>query len=149
MRLLACLAAAAAVFAAPALAQSSDWRSVDPNNLLVIDTTRGRILIEMVPEAAPGHVERMRVLARQGLTLRQTVESDETALPFNLARAGVGLALVPEELALAASERQELVIWPHARLTAQLAFVYALAAEHEPALVAVLSALRSVWGRSA
>jgi len=66
MRLLACLAAAAAVFAAPALAQSSDWRSVDPNNLLVIDTTRGRILIEMVPEAAPGHVERMRVLARQG-----------------------------------------------------------------------------------
>ena len=89
------------------------------------------------------------LFARQGLTLRQTVESDETALPFNLARAGVGLALVPEELALAASERQELVIWPHARLTAQLAFVYALAAEHEPALVAVLSALRSVWGRSA
>ena len=66
MRLIACLAAAAAVFATPALAQSSDWRTVDPNNLLVIDTTRGRILIEMVPEAAPGHVERMRVLARQG-----------------------------------------------------------------------------------
>ena len=89
------------------------------------------------------------LFARQGLTLRQVIESDEAALPFNLARAGVGLALVPEELALAASEREELVIWPHVRVSTQLAFIHAPAAEHEPALVAVRSALRTVWGRPA
>jgi len=66
MRLIACLALAASVLTTPALAQSGDWRAVDPANLLVIDTTRGRVLIEMVPEAAPGHVERVRTLARQG-----------------------------------------------------------------------------------
>ncbi|MBA4001034.1 peptidylprolyl isomerase [Brevundimonas sp.] len=55
--------------AAPAAAASppeSDWRTVAPENLLVIDTNRGRILVEMSPLAAPGHVERMRLLARNG-----------------------------------------------------------------------------------
>lgn len=52
--------------ATPATAPSStDWRTVSPENLLVIDTNRGRILVEMAPEAAPLHVERMRVLARR------------------------------------------------------------------------------------
>ena len=43
----------------------SDWRTVPADNLLVIDTNKGRILVEMAPEAAPLHVERMRVLARR------------------------------------------------------------------------------------
>ncbi|WP_396593960.1 peptidylprolyl isomerase [Brevundimonas sp. R86498] len=51
--------------AAPAYA-AADWRPVPADNLLVIDTNRGRILVEMTPEVAPLHVERMRVLARRG-----------------------------------------------------------------------------------
>jgi len=42
----------------------SDWRPVPPDNLLIIDTTKGRILVEMMPSIAPLHVERMRLLAR-------------------------------------------------------------------------------------
>lgn len=42
----------------------TDWRAVPPANLLVIDTTRGRILVELLPEVAPQHVERIRLLAR-------------------------------------------------------------------------------------
>jgi peptidylprolyl isomerase len=49
--------------AAPAIA-AADWRVVAPDNLLVIDTTQGRILVEMTPEAAPGHVGRLRLLAK-------------------------------------------------------------------------------------
>ncbi len=86
------------------------------------------------------------LFARQGLAPHQVIESDELALPFSLARAGVGLALVREDLALQASERQELLIWPSARVSAQLGFIYAHAAEHDPALVATLSELRKVWG---
>ena len=48
------------------MAVATDWRTVPAENLLVIDTNRGRILVEMTPEAAPLHVERMRVLARRG-----------------------------------------------------------------------------------
>lgn len=45
---------------------AGDWRSVAPDNLLVIDTNKGRILVEMTPEAAPGHVSRLRLLAKAG-----------------------------------------------------------------------------------
>ena len=43
-----------------------EWRTVPAANLLVIDTNRGRILLEMAPEVAPLHVERIRLLARAG-----------------------------------------------------------------------------------
>lgn len=42
-----------------------EWREVPAENLLVIDTSKGRILVEMVPELAPLHVERMKLLARR------------------------------------------------------------------------------------
>ncbi|QDH73823.1 peptidylprolyl isomerase [Brevundimonas sp. M20] len=45
---------------------STDWRTVAPENLLVIDTTKGRIIVELTPEIAPLHVARMRQLARNG-----------------------------------------------------------------------------------
>lgn len=50
----------------PAPPAASDWRTVPPEDLMVIDTTRGRILIELLPEIAPLHVARMRLLARAG-----------------------------------------------------------------------------------
>jgi peptidylprolyl isomerase len=54
--------------AAPALAQtaSADWRTVAPENLLVIDTAKGRILVELEPRMAPQAVNRIRTLADQG-----------------------------------------------------------------------------------
>ena len=44
----------------------SEWRSVPAENLLVIDTTKGRVLVELAPEVAPLHVERIKLLARRG-----------------------------------------------------------------------------------
>jgi peptidylprolyl isomerase len=43
------------------------WRRVAPENLLLIDTTQGRIILELLPEAAPLHVERIRLLSRLGV----------------------------------------------------------------------------------
>ena len=64
-------AALAAVLAAPATAQApapaaADWRTPDPQNVLVIETTKGRVVAELVPEAAPNHVARLRELAKTG-----------------------------------------------------------------------------------
>ena len=45
---------------------AGDWRSPDPENLMVIDTTKGRIVVELSPEVAPRHVERIKGLVRKG-----------------------------------------------------------------------------------
>jgi cyclophilin family peptidyl-prolyl cis-trans isomerase len=37
----------------------------DPENTLILQTTKGRVLIELRPDLAPGHVERIKTLARQ------------------------------------------------------------------------------------
>lgn len=50
----------------PAHAAESDWRAADPQNVLVIDTEKGRIYIELRPETAPKAVERVKLLARRG-----------------------------------------------------------------------------------
>ena len=38
----------------------------DPENTLVLETTKGKVLIELRPDLAPLHVERIKTLARQG-----------------------------------------------------------------------------------
>jgi peptidylprolyl isomerase len=43
---------------------AADFRVVDPENLLVIDTTKGRVIVEMYPEIAPKSVARIKELAR-------------------------------------------------------------------------------------
>ncbi len=39
----------------------------DPENTLVIELTTGEVVIEMLPDVAPLHVERIKILAREGL----------------------------------------------------------------------------------
>ena len=38
----------------------------DPENTLVLETTKGRVVIALRPDLAPGHVERIKTLARKG-----------------------------------------------------------------------------------
>lgn len=40
--------------------------SLDPENTLVLETTKGKVVIAMRPDLAPGHVERIKLLAREG-----------------------------------------------------------------------------------
>lgn len=47
-------------------AAPDEWRQVEADNLLVFETTKGRIIIEMLPEAAPKHVEQFRTIAKAG-----------------------------------------------------------------------------------
>lgn len=38
----------------------------DPENTLIMETTKGRVVIALRPDLAPKHVERIKTLARQG-----------------------------------------------------------------------------------
>ena len=59
-------AAAAAALTAPAQPGAGDWRTPNPDDVLVIDTNKGRIIVEMLPEIAPAHVQRLKELTRSG-----------------------------------------------------------------------------------
>ena len=38
----------------------------DPENTILMETTKGAVVIEMLPDLAPGHVARIKELAREG-----------------------------------------------------------------------------------
>ncbi len=61
------LAIALLGLASPIAAAASPWHPLDPAATLVIDTTKGRILVELQPELAPHAVERVILLAREGV----------------------------------------------------------------------------------
>lgn len=48
-------------------ADTANWREVPAENLFIFTTTKGRVLIEAMPEIAPNHVERFRTLIQSGL----------------------------------------------------------------------------------
>lgn len=37
----------------------------DPENTLIMETTQGRVVIELLPDLAPGHVQRLKELTRE------------------------------------------------------------------------------------
>ena len=84
-------AVAAAKVAPPSAA---DWRTPNPDDVLVIDTNKGRIIVEMVPEAAPLYTTRMRELALErffdGQTFFRVIEGfmAQTGDPENRGTGG-------------------------------------------------------------
>ena len=63
IRILALVAAL--ICAAPAIAQPLP-ANLDKANAIVIDTTKGRIVIKLRTDLAPQHAERIKLLAREG-----------------------------------------------------------------------------------
>ena len=100
--------------------------------------------------AAPerSHVARfLRILFDQhGVRSDEIVECDQLSAMLDLIRSGLGLGLLREDIALGAVEKGEVVLWPHGRIESRLSFIYRLSAEHDPAIVGMLSVLREQWG---
>ncbi len=66
-RMLLTAAFAVSLLAGGAMAQTApEWRTIAPENLLIIDTSKGQIIVELDPTIAPQHVERIRTLADRG-----------------------------------------------------------------------------------
>lgn len=113
--LLAGALAAFAILSAPALAAApasppaaaapgpADWRTPDPNDVLVIDTNKGRIFVELVPEVAPQFAARARELAHEhfydGQTFFRVIDGfmAQTGDPQNNGQGGSTKPDVPGE----------------------------------------------------
>jgi len=89
--------------AAAAQPTAADWRTPDPNDVLVIDTNKGRIFVEMIPEVAPQTVARVRELAHEdfydGQMFFRVIENfmDQTGDPQNNGVGGSSKPNVPAE----------------------------------------------------
>ncbi|HSV04204.1 MAG TPA: peptidylprolyl isomerase [Phenylobacterium sp.] len=89
--------------ATPAAPGPADWRIPDPNDVLVIDTNKGRILVEMIPEVAPQTVARIRELTRahfyDGLRFFRVIDDfmAQTGDPQNNGTGGSDKPNVPGE----------------------------------------------------
>ena len=83
------LAALVASAAAASAAAAPGWRQLDPDNTLVVDTSKGRIVVEMRPDFAPLAVARVKLLAREhlydGLLFHRVIAHfvDQTGNPNN------------------------------------------------------------------
>jgi peptidylprolyl isomerase len=106
LKLMFAAVAATALMTAPAaLAQTTDagWRTIAPENLLVIDTVKGRILVELDPRMAPQSVERVRALADRGfydgLKFHRVIENfmAQTGDPLGTGEGGSDLPDIPGE----------------------------------------------------
>jgi peptidylprolyl isomerase len=85
-----------------ASAQTPDarnWRPLDAENTLYIDTVHGRIVIELYPEVAPRHVERIKTLTRanfyNGLTFHRVLD-DFMAQTGDPQGTGEGASSLPD-----------------------------------------------------
>jgi peptidylprolyl isomerase len=77
----------------------------DPENTLLMETTQGSVVIELYPDLAPGHVARIKELAREGaydgVVFHRVIDGfmaqtgdvefgNSNSKSFNPARAGMG-----------------------------------------------------------
>jgi peptidylprolyl isomerase len=89
MRAMGLAVAIAAVLTMGAARAQPDWLPLDPDQTLVIDTTKGRIVVAMAPALAPLAVARVKRLAREGvydgLLFHRVIEGfvDQTGNPNN------------------------------------------------------------------
>ena len=77
----------------------------DPENTIIMETTKGKVVIQLLPDLAPGHVARIKELAREGaydgVVFHRVIEDfmaqtgdvkfgKQDSAEFNPARAGMG-----------------------------------------------------------
>lgn len=93
------------IFSVNASAQSpQDWRQLEPDNTLLIRSTKGDIYIEMRPEIAPKAVERIKKLTREkiydGLQFHRVIPQfvAQTGNPNNKDGGGTSYPNLPPEM---------------------------------------------------
>jgi DNA-binding transcriptional LysR family regulator len=99
----------------------------------------------MTPPISTHHALATHFFAQRGLSPTTVVEADNEAVIRSLVVAGVGVSLIREDVALEAEAAGEVCLWPRARIETALRFLWPRARSAEPALVALVGLVKSVW----
>jgi peptidylprolyl isomerase len=145
--------AAAAAPAKPSGPGPADWRTPDPNDVLVIDTNKGRILVELVPEVAPQNATRIRELAHEnffdGLRFFRVIENfmDQTGDPQNTGQGGSSKPNVPGEFTFRRGADLNFVVAAD-QSVAEVGFVKSLPVMSQSMMLAAMTKDQKVsaWG---
>ncbi len=95
------------------------WRDADAENTMVIDTNQGRIIVELVPEAAPQAAARVKQLVRMhvydGLTFFRVIDDfmAQTGDPKNNGQGGSALPDIPGEFGFKLTPGSDLAVVDH------------------------------------
>ncbi len=100
----------------------------------------------MTPAISTHHVLATDLFDEHGIAPVRRVEADHEAVINSLVAAGLGVALMREDLATADAAKGELAIWRDIRVPTRLQFIYPAEREREPALHALRDVVRDVWG---
>ena len=80
-----------------------------------------------------------------GVEPTKVVEADQESVINSLIESGVGLSLMREDQARAAEAAGKAIVWGEERLITTLWFIYPTEHAHDPAIVALLEAVRDTW----
>jgi DNA-binding transcriptional LysR family regulator len=99
----------------------------------------------MTPPISTHHVLATRLFDAHGIAPVRHVEADHEAVISSLVTAGLGVALMREDVAQAEAARGALAIWGRTRLSTTLSLIYRRDREHEPALGAIRDVVTDVF----
>jgi peptidylprolyl isomerase len=142
---------APAAAAAPAGPGPADWRTPDPANVLVIDTNKGRIVVEMIPEVAPLHVAQVRVLAHEnfydGQRFFRVIDKfmDQTGDPQNNGQGGSSKPNIPAEFTFRRGSDLPFVMAAD-QTVAEIGFLKSLPVESQSMQLAAMTKDQKVTG---
>ena len=135
-------------------APASEWRPVNPENLILMDLPAGTVAIEMRPDLAPKTVEQIKALVRQGfydgLKFHRVIEGfvAQGGDPKGDGTGHSDLPNLPAEFTKEASEIPNFTVIGRDRIAARVGLIDGLPAAADPeSLRSFLTSRKvNIWG---
>src|SRR5688572_3345654 len=99
----------------------------------------------MTPPISTHHALATHFFAVRGLAPATVLEADNELVIRSLVVSGVGVALIREDLALAAAAANEVVLWEPAHIETALQFIWPRARTAEAPLGALIDVVKQTW----
>ena len=99
----------------------------------------------MTPPISTHHALATELFSQHGIAPHRRVEADNEAVISSLVMAGLGVALLREDMAMADAAQGQLAIWGATRLATKLQFIHRRERDRDPAIHALQEVVRDVW----
>jgi len=103
----------------------------------------------MTPPISTHHQLANSLFEQHSVRPTKVVEADDEVVVSSLVVAGVGLALMREDLAVARAGLDQICLWRDVRLSTTLQFIYQRHRAEDPMIRALLEILREIWSARA
>lgn len=99
----------------------------------------------MPPPVSTHHQFAAALFREQGVEPAKLIGADDEAVVSSLVAAGVGLALMREDVALQMEQAGEVCLWRDTRIDTTLRFIFLRSREHDPIVRALIDVVKGSW----